>query len=97
MNKINEASPAPSPATRARNERDLTQRGNKENVNIRDTIRFEMKDVMEDDKKLNDQRNRLTNRHIIVLSVFLTLFGVAVGMGTLYLCYWINVDSGMSK
>ena len=38
-------------------------------------------------KKINNQRNQLTNRHIFVLSVFLTLFGVAVGMGLL-------VDSG---
>ena len=52
---------------------------------------------MKDDKQVNDQRNKLTKRHIVGLSVALTLFGVAVGGGIVYLYHWIHFDSGMSK
>ena len=92
MNKMNEASMEASPATKARRAKTQIKK-NIQNVNIRDTIRDRVDTV----KQINDQRNQLNNRNMIVLGVFLILFGVAVGMGTLYLCYWINVDSGMSK
>ena len=91
---MNEASPAPVPVTKARDTRDTTQRENIQNVNIRNNTIREKVDTV---KQINDQGNQINNRHIIVLSLSLILFGVAVGMGTLYLCYWINVDSGMSK
>lgn len=93
MYAMNEA----SPATRVRNGRNGTTRGPSDAVDLRDTIRFEVNTVMKDDKQVNDQRNKLTKRHIVGLSVALTLFGVAVGGGIVYLCYWIHFDSGMSK
>ena len=91
---------APSPST---SHRDLTFRGPSEGVkavNISDTIQFEVKCIMEDDKQINNKRNELTKRSIIGLSVAFTLFGllcVAVGVAIVYLHHWIQFDSGMSK
>ena len=67
---------------------------------LRETIRCAVKDEVEDDKKVNNQRNQLTKRRIIILSVALAVFGLlCVGAGACiaYLSYWIHFDSGMSK
>ena len=80
--------------------RDGTKKDFPSGVNLRDTIRFELESVMSDDKQVNDQRNKLTKRHIIGLSVALALFGilcVAVGVAIVYLHHWIQFDSGMSE
>lgn len=91
---------APSPAT---SHRDLTFRGPSEGVkavSLSDAIQFEVKSIIGDDQQINKQRNKLTNRSIIGLSVAITLFGllcVAVGVAIVYLHHWIQFDSGMSK
>ena len=67
------------------------------NALFRETVRSAVKEEVEDDKKVNNQRNKLTKRHIIGLSVALAVFGLlCVGAGA-YLNYWIHVESGMSK
>ena len=95
---MHEAAPSP-PMANGRNYSKIGGAADNEAL-MRDTIRCAVKEEVEDDKKVNNQRNQLTKRKIIVLSVFLAVFiflCVGAGAGVAYLSYWINFDSGMSK
>lgn len=96
MFQMHEAAPSPSTPCRNGTQNNATDT----EALMRETIRVAVKEEVEDDKKVNNQRNKLTKRHIIGLSVALAVFGllcVGAGAGIAYLSYWIHVDSGMSK
>ena len=114
MHELKEFSSTPSPATSHRDlteepssdqlsvpGRDDTFRGPPKGLNISsDQIKFEVNEIIEDDKQVNKERHNWTKRQIIWLSVALTLFGllcVAVGVAIVLLGYWIQFNSGMSK